>query len=139
MRQSRRQNSRAVLDLVLSNLHKTDRIVSRSRLLNGRNVWFCLHGVFSASYLGHRSGFDRWLKQQKIGRVYRGRNVVAVSDAVGQDLVEQFAIRPAQLKTIYNPFDIPLCAPRLKNPASAPTATILSTWAAFIPVNATTA
>ena len=94
-------------DLVLSNLHKTDRIVSRSRLLNGRNVWFCLHGVFSASYLGHRSGFDRWLKQQKIGRVYRGRNVVAVSDAVGQDLVEQFAIRPAQLKTIYNPFDIP--------------------------------
>jgi hypothetical protein len=124
---------------VLSNLHKTDRIVSRSRLLNGRNVWFCLHGVFSTSYLGHRSGFDRWMKQQKIGRVYQGRNVVTVSDAVGQDLVEQFAIRPAQLKTIYNPFDIPPCAPRPKSPASAPTATILSTSAAFIPVNATTA
>jgi glycosyltransferase involved in cell wall biosynthesis len=100
-------------DLVLSNLHKTDRIVSRSRLLNGRNVWFCLHGVFSTSYLGHRSGFDRWMKRQKIGRVYQGRNVVTVSDAVGQDLVEQFAIRPAQLKTIYNPFDIAACAPRL--------------------------
>ena len=58
-------------ELVLSNLHKTDRIVSRSRLLNGRNVWFCLHGVFSTSYLGHRSGFDRWMKKQKIGRVIR--------------------------------------------------------------------
>jgi hypothetical protein len=31
---------------VLSNLHKTDRIVARSRSLRERNVWFCLHGVF---------------------------------------------------------------------------------------------
>jgi hypothetical protein len=62
------------------------------------------------------------MKQQKIKRVYQGRNVVAVSDAVG-DLVEQFAMRPAQLKTIYNPFDIPPCAPRPK-PSERPTATI---------------
>jgi len=93
-------------DLVLSNLHKTDRIVSRSKTLRSHNLWFCLHGVFSTSYLGHRTGFDRWLKQQKIKRVYQGRNIVSVSSAVGQDLVEQFAIQPAQLKTIYNPFDI---------------------------------
>lgn len=46
------------------------------------------------------------MKQQKIKQIYRGRNVVAVSDAVGRDLVEAFALRPAQLKTIYNPFDI---------------------------------
>ncbi|ELY5815001.1 glycosyltransferase [Cronobacter turicensis] len=93
-------------DLVLSNLHKTDRIVSRSKALKDHNVWFCLHGVFSTSYLGHRKGFDRWLKQQKIKAVYQNRNVVTVSDAVGKDLVEQFALRPAQRKTIYNPFDI---------------------------------
>lgn len=93
-------------DLVLSSLHKTDRIVARSRQLAHRNLWFCLHGVFSTSYLGHRTGFDRWMKQQKIKRVYQGRNIVSVSSAVGQDLVEQFAVRPAQLKTIYNPFDI---------------------------------
>ncbi|MDU7915899.1 MAG: glycosyltransferase [Klebsiella grimontii] len=107
-------------ELVLSNLHKTDRIVSRSRLLNGRNVWFCLHGVFSTSYLGHRSGFDRWMKKQKIGRVYQGRNVVTVSDAVGQDLVEQFAIRPAQLKTIYNPFDIAALRAAAEEPSQRP-------------------
>ncbi|EOC0417594.1 glycosyltransferase [Cronobacter malonaticus] len=93
-------------DLVLSNLHKTDRIVSRSQALKDHNVWFCLHGVFSSSYLGHRQGFDRWLKQQKIKKVYQKRNVVTVSDAVGKDLLEQFALKPAQLKTIYNPFDI---------------------------------
>lgn len=78
-----RAEQQGQFDLVLSNLHKTDRIVARSRALRERNVWFCLHGVFSASYLGHRTGFDRWMKQQKIKRIYQGRNVVTVSDAVG--------------------------------------------------------
>lgn len=103
-------------DLVLSNLHKTDRIVARSKTLRTHNLWFCLHGVFSSSYLGHRKGVDRWLKQQKIKHVYQGRNIVSVSDAVGLDLVEQFAIQPAQRKTIYNPFDITA----LRNAAEAP-------------------
>lgn len=93
-------------DLIVSNLHKTDRIVSRSTVLAKRNLWFCLHGVFSASYLGHRTGLSRWLKQQKIKRVYQHRNIITVSDAVGQDLVAQCGVTPAQLKTIYNPFDI---------------------------------
>lgn len=93
-------------DLVLSNLHKTDRIVARSKTLADHNLWFCLHGVFSSSYLGHRTGLSRWLKQQKICRVYQGRNIVTVSDAVGRDLTEQFAVTPARLQTINNPFDI---------------------------------
>ncbi len=66
-----RAEQQGQFDLVLSNLHKTDRIVARSRALRERNVWFCLHGVFSASYLGHRTGFDRWMKQQKIKRIYQ--------------------------------------------------------------------
>lgn len=92
-------------DLVLSGLHKTDRIVAHSKILRHRNLWFCLHGVLSASYLGHRTGLSRWLKRWKVRRVYQSRNIVAVSQAVGQDLIEAFGVRPAQLKTIYNPFD----------------------------------
>ncbi|RPH31079.1 glycosyltransferase [Buttiauxella warmboldiae] len=95
----------APFDLVLSNLHKTDRIVARSKTMKHRNLWFCLHGVFSSSYLGHRTGFSRWLKQQKIKRIYQQRNIVTVSDAVGRDLVNEFTVQPAQLRTIYNPFD----------------------------------
>ena len=107
-------------DLVLSNLHKTDRIVSRSRLLNGRNVWFCLHGVFSASYLGHRSGFDRWLKQQKIGRVYQGtqrrRRLRCGRSRPGR------AVRysPGPVETIYNPFDIPALRAAAEEPSQRP-------------------
>ncbi|WP_058913706.1 glycosyltransferase [Entomohabitans teleogrylli] len=106
-----RQLDRAIaqsghFDLIVSHLHKTDRIVAHSRALRNQNLWFCLHGVFSTSYLGHRRGFDRWLKRRKIQQVYQQRNIITVSDAVGNDLVEAFHVRPAQLRTIYNPFDI---------------------------------
>lgn len=93
-------------DLILSNLHKTDRIVARSKQLKSRALWFCLHGVFSTSYLGHRTGLSRWLKKQKIKQVYQNRNVITVSNAVGQDLTDICGVTPAQLRTIYNPFDI---------------------------------
>ncbi len=63
------------------------------------------------------------MKQQKIKRIYRGRNVVAVSDAVGRDLVEAFALRPAQLKPSITPSISPPCAPGRKPTASARTAT----------------
>ncbi|WP_083275051.1 glycosyltransferase [Edwardsiella hoshinae] len=93
-------------DLVLSNLHKTDRIVVRCQALRNHNLWFCLHGVFSTSYLGHRHGFSRWLKQKKIRQVYQNRRIIAVSHAVGYDLCTQFNITPAQLQIIPNPFDL---------------------------------
>lgn len=93
-------------DLILSNLHKTDRIVARSKRLRSRPLWFCLHGVFSTSYLGHRTGLSRWLKKQKIKRVYQNRNVITVSHAVGQDLTGVCGVTPAKLCTIYNPFDL---------------------------------
>lgn len=93
-------------DLVISHLHKTDRIVARSRALDPKKVWFCLHGMFSPSYLGHRKGLSRALKRYKIGRVYRHRNITAVSRAVLEDMTGTFAVTPAESAVIYNPFDI---------------------------------
>ncbi|TKI04024.1 glycosyltransferase [Martelella alba] len=96
----------AVFDLVISHLHKTDRIVARSHALAPDKVWFCLHGMFSPSYLGHRRGFSRWLKRCKIRRVYRHRNIIGVSRAVLEDMTSQFAVVPAKSAVIHNPFDI---------------------------------
>lgn len=92
--------------LVVSNLHKTDRIVAVSQALTGLNVWFCLHGMFSASYLGNKTGLRRRLKQEKIRRVYNGRNIIGVSGAVCRDLCENVGVTPQQCVTIYNPFDV---------------------------------
>lgn len=107
-------------DLVLSNLHKTDRIVAKSRVLDFQKVWFCLHGMFSTSYLGHRTGFDRWMKKRKIKAVYQQRNVVAVSRAVGDDIRQQFDLKPAKLEVIYNPFDIEAIQKAAAEPCELP-------------------
>lgn len=92
--------------LVISNLHKTDRIVVRSKVLNSCNVWYCVHGMFSRTYLDNKTGFSRWLKQKKLQKVYKDRNIIAVSDAIGVDLLEHTNISPNKMVTIYNPFNI---------------------------------
>lgn len=45
-------------------MHKTDRIITRSRILPKDHIWFCLHTVF-LSYLSHRKGFSRF-RQAKV-------------------------------------------------------------------------
>ncbi|WP_312690213.1 glycosyltransferase [Kosakonia sp.] len=95
-------------DLVVSHLHKTDRIVAHSRALDRNKVWFCLHGMFSYSYLRHRRGLSRWLKHQKIRHTYENRNVIAVSNAVLEDISQQMSIPIRRGEVIHNPFDIPL-------------------------------
>lgn len=102
--------------LVLSNLHKTDRIVSRSKQLATCNVWYCIHGIYSQSYLGNKSGFSYWLKKTKIQQVYKDKNLVCVSNAVKEDLINQIGIQAQQLKTIYNPFNIEEIQQKAKQP-----------------------
>lgn len=93
-------------DLILSNLHKTDRIVMKSHLYSSDRLWFCIHGILSTSYLGHRKGLDRWFKRRKMASVYQNKNVVAVSDAVGEDLKQNILSTPKKLQVINNPFNI---------------------------------
>ncbi|TCC00830.1 glycosyltransferase [Kosakonia quasisacchari] len=93
-------------DIIFSHLHKTDRIVAHSRVLARDKVWFCIHGMFSFSYLCHRGAFSRWLKHLKIRHTYENRNVVAVSSAVLHDLSDTLAIPLRRSEVIHNPFDI---------------------------------
>ncbi|WP_246761622.1 glycosyltransferase [Erwinia phyllosphaerae] len=92
-------------DLVVSHLHKTDRIVSRCQHLAKDKTWFCLHGVFSASYLAHRQGFSLWQKKLKTRRIYQNRNIIGVSQYVVSDLKRAFAVQPQHERIIFNPFD----------------------------------
>jgi len=105
-----------VFDLVLSHLHKTDRIVRRCPQLDAHKVWFCLHGVFSVSYLSRRKGLSRWLKRLKTWQVYHQRNLIAVSDYVLKDMERHYGVRPAQARVIANPFDIEAIRQRADEP-----------------------
>ncbi|MCC8366973.1 glycosyltransferase [Xenorhabdus sp. PB61.4] len=97
---------KGIPELVISNLHKTDRIVARAKILSDLNVWFCIHGVFSKSYLENKTGLARWFKKRKIQRIYQDRNLICVSDAVASDLKENLSVTARRMVTIYNPFNI---------------------------------
>jgi|SRR5471030_1016731 len=93
-------------DLILSNLHKTDRIVKKSQLYSSDRLWFCIHGILSTTYLGHRKGLNLWNKRRKMASVYQHKNIVAVSEAVGVDLVRNILASPQKIQVINNPFNI---------------------------------
>lgn len=114
------------LSLVLSHLHKTDRIVRRSRYLEKTNTWFCIHGIFSKTYLSNKKGLSRWLKIHKIRRLYQNRNLIGVSDEAIVDLCQTFAIQPHKAHVIFNPFDSAAILAKANQPlATAPAEFIL--------------
>lgn len=102
---SEAQKTEGDFELVLSHLHKTDRIVKHSRTLDPIRTWYCLHGVFSASYLARKSGFSLWLKRIKIRHVYQNRQLIAVSPYVLEDLINNIGVKPSRTRVIANPFD----------------------------------
>ncbi|WP_313681779.1 glycosyltransferase [Pantoea sp.] len=114
LRQDEAQNGK--YDLIISNLHKTDRIVARSQAIDRSRLWFCIHGVLSSTYLGHRKGLNYWFKKQKMASIYHGRNITAVSQAVLDDLVDVMGVRTAKTAVINNPFDLQALRQRADEP-----------------------
>ncbi|VFP81841.1 glycosyltransferase [Candidatus Erwinia haradaeae] len=102
----KKEENEGQFDLIFSHLHQTDRIVSSANLLSDKKIWYCVHSMLSTSYLNHRYGFSRWIKKRKIMKVYRGKNILAVSKAIKEDLIYNFSILPNQLAIINNPFNI---------------------------------
>jgi glycosyltransferase involved in cell wall biosynthesis len=93
-------------DIVFSHLHKTDRIVAHTRVVDRNKIWYCVHGMFSFSYLRNRRGLSRWFKHAKIRHIYENSQVVAVSNAVLHDLRHNLGIDLKRHAVIHNPFDI---------------------------------
>lgn len=102
----RKAQEKGKFDIVFSHLHKTDRIVAHTREIERDKIWYCIHGMFSFSYLRNRQGLSRWLKRAKIRHVYEHGQVVTVSNAVLHDLTENLGIHLKKHAVIHNPFDI---------------------------------
>jgi len=98
--------SRRSIDLIISNLPKTDRIVAASKYL--QDAWMCLHGAVASVELQRKRGVVRWIKRKQLQRTYNGRRLITVSNGLQQDLSERGGVRPARMITIPNPFDLDL-------------------------------
>ena len=90
------------IDLLISNLPRTDRIVKHIR---GYKRYFCIHNTYSIEYLAHRTGLDHYRKQQQLKKLYHGENLIAVSKGVMNDLIGPLQLPASRITQIYNPFD----------------------------------
>ena len=88
--------------LTISTLPFADRVVAAARL---PNVWFRIANTLSAEIerLGARKGARRLARYR---RLYEGRNLVAVSDGVAEDLRGALGLRRARIVRIYGGFDL---------------------------------
>ena len=96
-------HNEAPIDLIISNLPKTDRIVKYTR---GYNRYFCIHNTYSVEYLDNKTGLSRWRKHQQLSKVYQGESLIAVSNGVLNDVQETLKLPVKSITRIYNPFDI---------------------------------
>ncbi|VFP86736.1 Glycosyl transferase group 1 family protein [Candidatus Erwinia haradaeae] len=100
------EQKQGAYDLMFSHLHNTDRIVSQAHFNSIEKIWFCIHGMLSTAYLGHRHALDLWRKKRAITKIYTNKNVISVSNAVAQDLTVGLSIQPSRLVVINNPFQL---------------------------------
>jgi glycosyltransferase involved in cell wall biosynthesis len=91
--------------LFLSHLPAADKVVALCHL---PNTWHCIH----SSYTGEIAQFKqqrRWMRAFRKRRLYKtlysGKNLVAVSSGVRNDLINNLEIKPRNIQTIFNPFN----------------------------------
>lgn len=91
--------------LTISTLPFADQVVAMARL---PNVWFRIANTLSAeiAQLGLRNPGRAARRLARYRRLYDGRNVVAVSEGVADDLRDKLVLRRARIVRIYNGIDV---------------------------------
>ncbi|UYG01943.1 glycosyltransferase [Halomonas sp. LR3S48] len=91
-------------DLVLAHLHHAHQVVSRCFLQN--KAWYCLHSDPVEEFLGNKNKFGRWVKKNKVRKLYNNKKVVGVSKGIVERLVGTIGCQVDQAVHIHNPIDI---------------------------------
>jgi len=89
--------------LIISTLPFADQVVAAARL---PNVWFRIANTLSAEVEALVSARKRARRLARYRRLYEGRNLIAVSDGVAEDLRGKMNLRQARIVRIYNGFNV---------------------------------
>ena len=94
-------NKEQPIDLLVSNLPRTDRIVKHTK---GFKRCFVIHNTYSVEYLQRKKELSRWLKHRQLKNTYRDETIIAVSNGVLDDIKNTLKLPVKHAQTIYNPF-----------------------------------
>ncbi|MBQ4799645.1 glycosyltransferase [Pseudoalteromonas sp. MMG006] len=101
---SSKQQEIGVIDLVLSNLDRSNNLLAKSAV---KNVHFIMHNSVNAELARQKKlgPFSyRYLKKSK--QNLNGKSLVCVSKGVEQEITQGDLIMPSAITTIYNPFNL---------------------------------
>jgi len=101
-----------------------------TRHLNRPNLWFWIKSDISAKF----SDPDKRAKAfAKVHSFYSGRNVVAVSQGVKDNLLDVIGLQPAEIRAIYNPYERAPFLRMAEEPADIPEGEYLINVGTFEP------
>ncbi|TMP09278.1 glycosyltransferase [Pseudoalteromonas sp. S3178] len=101
---SNKKQDIGVIDLVLSNLDRSNNLLAKSAV---KNVHFIMHNSVNAELARQKKlgPFSyRYLKKSK--QNLNNKSLVCVSKGVEQEIIEGDLITPSAITTIYNPFNL---------------------------------
>lgn len=70
---------------------------------------------------GAKRSYKKWRFTHKFRKIYEGRDIVTVSNALEIDIVQKVGVAPRTIKTIYNPFNFQWLHKKAAEPANLPT------------------
>ncbi len=91
--------------LFLSHLPAADKVVAHCHL---PNTWHCIHSSYTgeiAEFKQQRGWIRALIKKRLYKTLYSGNNLVAVSNGVKNDLLNELQVKPLNIQTIFNPFN----------------------------------
>jgi len=108
----------------ISNSEDMDRITRIARL---PNVYIRYRNCMS-EYIKNKIGDKGYIKTiirktrfiHKFRRIYSGRDIITVSQALAEDIVKNVGVKPKSIKTIYNPFNFAKIRQLANEPAELP-------------------
>ncbi len=91
-------------DLFLSNLDKTNRLMSETRV---SPLFVVVHASVEEELARHaKLGPFAYLKKLRAKKALNGQHLVAVSEGIANEILQTKRIKPASIRCIYNPFRV---------------------------------
>lgn len=111
-------------DFFISNAEEMDRLSGIARLPNVFIRYRNSMMHFLGCKIGDKTGIKRAIRRfrwlHKFRRIYSGRHIIAITEAMKRELLEEIGLRPASITVIYNPFDFDELRRLAEEPAPVP-------------------
>lgn len=90
------------IDLVIVHMHEMAEALQPIK--EEKNIYFIFHNTYSEK-LKKRNFLSKIKETYRLRKLYKNSNIIAVSDGVKNDAIDNLNIKFNSIQTIYNPFD----------------------------------